>query len=297
MKDSRTMYSESFKEYTLSQSQLELLHDTLFGILLDVKQICYKAQATFLLSGGTVLGAVRHGDFIPWDDDLDIMMFRTDYQKFRDYFNNDESLKAKYDLVEPLEPHYTNKKPKLFLKKSIFKEVVYDGLPARFSKVFLDIFIIENVPASYIARRIVGSLYDFAFVASSLVADYKYPSRIIIDKGKTNMELKKYYGLRRFFGGILFVFGGMRFYIWLTTILSHSSKETGWVAIPSGIRYNREVFEKEMFSDVINMPFRGEMFLIPRRYDRYLSNLYNNYMQIPDESKRIVHSAVSFELL
>ena len=295
MKTSKVMYTEAFREYTLTESQLELLHKTLFEMLLDVKRVCDAHHITFLLSGGTMLGAVRHKGFIPWDDDMDIMMLRSEYLKFREYFVKETG--DKYDLVEPLDKYYTNKKPKIFLKRSVFKEVVYAGLPERFSRVFLDVFLIEDVPASKFARKVVGKVYDFAFLASSLAADYKYPSPILLEKSRTNEELRKYYGFRRKLGAILNIFFGMRFYIWITTKVSHTKSETGWVAVPSAIRYNREVFEKRMFTELIEVSFNEVKFMIPKDYDTYLKNLYNDYMQLPKEEDRIVHSTAEFRLL
>ena len=295
MKTSKVMYTEAFIDLTLTEDQLKMLHDTLFKMLLDVKRVCDAHNITFLLSGGTVLGAVRHGGFIPWDDDLDIMMLRSEYQKFREVFIRETG--DKYDLVEPLEEFYTNKKPKIFLKKSVYKEVVYAGLPEKFNRVFLDVFLIEDVPASQGMRKFIGKIYDFAFLASSLAADFKYPSPLILDRCKINKELKKYYRFRRTLGAIFNLFFGMRFYIWVTTKLSHVRRETGWVAIPSASRYNNQVFEKSMFTEVVDVLFNGEKFKMPKDYDFYLEKLYSDYMQLPKETERIVHSAAEFKLL
>ena len=295
LKTSKVVYSEAFRDYSLTDTQLQLLHNTLFDMLLDIKKVCDANHITFLLSGGTMLGAIRHKGFIPWDDDVDIMMLRSEYLRFRNVFI--ESTGDKYDLVEPLEPFYTNKKPKVFLKKSVYKEVVCSGLPDRFSRVFLDIFLIEDVPASPVLRWFVGKVFDFAFLASSLAADYKYPSPLMLEKCQSNKELKNYYYFRRYLGAFFDHFFGMRFYIWITTKLSHVDTETGWVAIPTGVRYNREVFKKTMFTDLITVSFNGVDFCIPRNYDLYLRNLYKDYMQIPNETDRLVHSTSEFKLL
>ena len=118
MKKQKDIYSKVFNEFVFSDSQIELLHKTLFDMLMDIKRVCEKHDITFLLSGGSMLGAVRHKGFIPWDDDLDIMMLRSEYVKFRKAVLSE--MTDKYDLVEPLDGKYTNKKPKLFLKNSVF---------------------------------------------------------------------------------------------------------------------------------------------------------------------------------
>lgn len=295
MKKSKDIYTDAFREYRFSDEQLTLLHETLFDMLADMKDVCDKHDIKFILAGGTMLGAIRHKGFIPWDDDLDVLMLRSEYEKFRDVFINDTG--DKYDLVEPLDGQYTNKKPKVFLKKSIFTEVNFAGLPEQYRKVFIDIFIIENVPASPVTRKIIGKLHDFAFFAASFAADYKYPSPIILAKAEENEEIKQYYNKRRKIGHLFNIFFGMRFYIWLTTKLGHTNKETGWVAVPASFGYNREVFPKTLFIDLIEVPFNGRLFYVPRDYDAYLKNLYRDYMTLPPEDKRAVHSCAEFKLL
>ena len=106
MKKQKDIYSKVFSEFVFSDEQIELLHNTLFDMLMDIKRVCDKHGITFLLSGGSMLGAVRHKGFIPWDDDLDIMMLRSEYVKFREAVLSE--MTDKYDLVEPLDGKYTN---------------------------------------------------------------------------------------------------------------------------------------------------------------------------------------------
>ena len=77
MKKQKDVYSKVFSEFIFSDEQIELLHQTLFGMLMDIKKVCDKYNIDILLAGGTMLGAIRHKGFIPWDDDLDLMMLRS----------------------------------------------------------------------------------------------------------------------------------------------------------------------------------------------------------------------------
>ena len=76
MKASTELYSELFKEYILSSRDIRELQVVLYGMLEKVCFLLDKYNIDYMLSGGTLLGAIRHGGFIPWDDDVDIMMTR-----------------------------------------------------------------------------------------------------------------------------------------------------------------------------------------------------------------------------
>lgn len=295
LKSSMVIYGNSFTENTLSSDQLDELHNALFEILLDVKAVCEDNDISYFLCGGTALGAIRHKGFIPWDDDLDIMMLRSEYEKFRNCFRKQYS--EKYLLAEPLDKDYTNKKPKIYLKKSVFKEVVYAGLPDKYNRLFIDIFPIENVPSSKILRRINGALYDFTFIAASLAADYKYPSPIILEKCKEDATLRKYYYTRLKIGRVFHLLGGMEFYLSLTEKLSHVNRVTGVTAMPSAKDYNRIVLPLEMFKESVEVEFNGVLFPVPKDYDRYLTHLYGDYMKLPKEEDRRIHSSAEFKLL
>lgn len=90
---------------------------------------------------------------------------------------------------------------------------------------------------------------------------------------------------------MLSVFFGFRFYMWLEKRLANYKKDQSkFEGIPTGIRYNREVFLKGTLSEVVMHEFEGEQFPIPKNYDTYLTNLYGDYMWIPPVEKREIHA-------
>ena len=294
MKTSKSLYSMAFEEYRLSDDTLERLQDTLLSMLLDVKAACDKHGVDYMLSGGTMLGAVRHHGFIPWDDDADLMMLREQYERFKAIFQ--EELADRYVLGEPLSgDRYVNKMAKIYKKGTTFVEIPKAGIGG-LDMVYIDLFVIENVPPPGLRRKIKGLLYYAAHKASSACSDYRYPSPAIVEKGKTNPEIARYYAQRRRIGAVFSHLGGMRFYLKMCEKIARQKKYTGWLGIPSGIHYTREIFPARVFQELTSVEFCGHEFKAPAAYDEYLSNLYGDYMQLPPPEKRQYHVAYKIDL-
>ena len=256
-------------------------------ILDSIDDFCKKNGIQYFLFSGTLIGAVRHKGYIPWDDDVDIMMTRKQYEKFLEHV---AELDKKYILVQPLTDKYFCKNPKIFKVNTQYIEISNAGVES-FSMLFIDVFIIENMPVSRLKRKILGKIYDFSYKGASVCVDYLYPSPPILQKSKENIELRKYYKLRRRIGFLFCHLGGLKFYLKLVDKIANKSKETGFYGVPSAISYEREVFEKEMFEDIIKVDFCGYRFKAPANYDHYLKNLYGDYMEIPPLEKRELHVA------
>ena len=294
MKSSKTLYSECFPELALAPEQLERLHRVLFGMLKDVKSVCEEQGIPYMLSGGSVLGAVRHGGFIPWDDDIDLMMTREAYTAFAKAIR--QTFPEKYLLAEPLDPNYFCKMPKLYLRNSVYTELAAEGTP-EYHMAYLDVFLIEYVPESAFLRKLRGAVYNFAYKAASVCLDYRCPSPRILEKGKSVPELRRYYGKRRFLGGLFSLLGGMRLYLRINERIARMTAKSGIMAIPAGIGYNREVFPARIFTELRQAEFEGEKFPIPREAEVYLRNLYGeNYMMLPPPEKRETHLATELVL-
>lgn len=294
MKSSKALYSRCFKEYELHGKKLKELQDSLFVMFLDIKRVFELYNIKYMLSGGTLLGAIRHGGFIPWDDDIDLMMVRDEYSKFKEVFATE--LSDKYELVEPLQDEYVVcKQPKIYKKDTVYVEIPTAGIPEH-GKVFIDLFIIENVPAPGIRRKLRAKIYNFAYKAASVCADYTYPSPVIEEKAKSDSELAKYYFFRKRLGSFFAHLGGLKFYLSICNYLGNGRKKTGWMGIPSGIDYEKEIVPAEVFENLTTGTFCGYEVSIPINYDVYLRNLYGDYMQIPPENKREYHAAYRIKL-
>ncbi|MEX5396987.1 phosphorylcholine transferase LicD [Streptococcus sp. ZJ93] len=294
MKTSKELYSQAFSEYHLDDEMIKKLQEELLSIFLDIKSVCDKYQISYMMAGGSLLGTIRHQGFIPWDDDMDLMMFREDYERFREHFS--QKFSDKYLLAEPLfHEKYFYKMPKVYKKGTTYIEIANAGLKA-FDMIFIDIFIIEDLPESRLIRKLKGSLYNLAYKLSSVCIDYLYPSPVIEKVGGQNEGVMKYYQFRKRLGWLASHLGGIHFYLELCDRLARQKKSSSVVGLPSGISFEREVFPRDILTRTTMGSFCGYDVHIPLQYDIYLSNLYGeNYMMLPPEEKREFHVAYKVE--
>lgn len=294
MRKGKTVLSEHFKEYTLSNEDLHRLQDCLLEMLVAVKKMCDENHIMYMVTGGTCLGAVRHQGFIPWDDDIDIVVSRDEYYRFKKTFN--EQGFEDYFLAEPvITDGYFYKMPKIYNRRTKLIPVREEGY-RKFGMVSIDVFIIENAPESKLRRTIRAKLYNFAFHAASLCFDYNYPSKPIEEKCKYDSEVRKYFGFRKKLGFLFAHAGGIKFYLRICERLAKYPKKTSLICIPSGISYDREILPRSAFDGVIEGEFCGYKVNLPVGYDLYLRNLYKDYMEIPPVEKREIHVAYEMQL-
>ncbi|MFR1566231.1 MAG: phosphorylcholine transferase LicD [Christensenellales bacterium] len=287
------MSNRCFGQFKLSDSGIEKLHKTLIVIMDDIDFVCRKFGIIYMLGGGSCLGAVRHKGFIPWDDDIDIMMYYNEMlclgKRLKEEFGD------KYEIYYPLCSVGAGRMMKIFLNGTSFVEISKENMPLP-NKIFIDVFPIIPLPSSKFKRKLNGAVHKFAARMYSYGLMSKYPSDTMLKISETDNSLKKYYAKRRRIGRFARIFFGLRF--WKFIILHYEKnrmKKTYVEGIPSGIDYNREVFEKGFFTEVKEAEFEGRKYFIPSRYDEYLINLYKDYMQIPPPEKRECHYAVEID--
>ncbi len=276
-----------YTEYKLDDEKIEQLHRVLLHMLKDFKACCEKYGFRYMLGGGTCLGAVRHKGFIPWDDDVDIMMPREDFEKIGQAMK--ECYGDKYSVTDPFECHLLN----ILLNGTVYEEI-WNGDPSRRMSIFLDIYPIDNMPKG--KRRLRSARFYWAKHAHSFILEYKYPSEYVKKIEQTDKDVKSYYKKRRFLGRLFNFFGGCNHYNKVVYKLARYKKETGYLGIPCAIAYNREKFRAEVLTDSVDAEFCGENFKIPKFYDEYLTNLYgSDYMTPPPPEKREIHVSARVE--
>ena len=246
-----------------------------------IHDICKKLDLHYFLAYGTLIGAVRHNGYIPWDDDLDIMMPRPDYERLVAYFMENEESLAPYKLFTPdTVADYPYMIARICdCRYTIVTENEKDcGMGA-----FVDIYPMDGV----------GNDWDKAVAYSKSCG--KYASLCFLStrercvKGLTTSKLKL---LIKFPAFLLAKLIGKR---WFMNKLAAKAKPCdyensdyiAWVSWEAG--GENAIFPKAWFENVKELDFENFKFYIPEQYDAILKKSYGDYMQLPPEEDRIAH--------
>lgn len=276
---------------SISDSQRKELQNVLLEMYSDILSVCKKYKIIPYLGGGSALGAIRHKGFIPWDDDLDINMTRSDYKRFCKVFNKE--LSEKYILCAP---NYSKESitrfPKIIKKNTKFVEIVGTKNP-RLQGVFLDIFIIENVPMNKLHRVLKGYMCNLLEFIAGRVQMYK-------DSDDDAKKLLKKTGVSYYinrFVGFLFSFKSAYFWNDLVDKSVRYNKKSKLCNMPTGRKhYFGEIFEKTKLFPEVYVDFENIKAPVFKGYDYYLKNLYGDYMVIPQKNKREKHFVKEIKL-
>lgn len=251
------------EESALRQIQLQELE-----LLLMFRQMCEENHLTYYLTGGSLLGAVRHKGFIPWDDDIDVAMPRKDYDRFAQLCAR--SLGAEYC--------YRNERT-AFNYPHFFSKLAYAAGSGKSERAYIDIFPLDVCPDKDAAA--VAFFKTLAIVTSAImdkvtddfVCGYTKKYAIVLWKILRRFPLRLLYAMRH---GIRKGFG-----------LLGSGKQVcnvgGLYSFPG------EVHQKEWFSEFTELSFEGHLFSVPADWDGLLRNMYGQYMVLPPESERFGH--------
>ncbi|MCL1840239.1 MAG: LicD family protein [Propionibacteriaceae bacterium] len=244
----------------------------LLKILEDVKAVCDRHDIRFCLAWGSLLGAIRHHGFIPWDDDIDIMMTRADYERF---FAVRDELGPDYMIQDwRTEPEYWNFHPKVrLLSPKPYTEEMIADVTTR-NGMFLDIFLLDEVPApTSLSQFAISALLAGARVVLSakqyghndphaIVRALSYGARLV---RKSTLAKVMLWGATRWDGA------GCR-----------------WMVCYGGdLRHRRRAVPAATYRDLIQVPFEHTQMPVPREYDRLLRSRYGNYLQLPPVAQRV----------
>ena len=243
----------------LKQIQLQILD--------DVTAFCEKENLTYYLAYGTLIGAIRHNGYIPWDDDIDIAMPRKDYEYFCKNYNKNTS---KYRICEfETDPEYLYAFGKVIDTETRLIEnchIKYD------LGVNIDVFPLDKVDAEGRMIKHEQLIRKIIFVKTMPWDDKKSLLRnIILTAGRVVCSVIPLKSLIKY-------------------TINYGKKlqndDTGYVSVPVEGAYNLAPWNEELFKCAVPHEFEGRTFMIPNGYNEWLTSLYGDYMQLPPEDKR-----------
>ena len=252
---------------TLRKVQLKEL-----DILLEVKRICEKHQIRYQLAGGTLLGAIRHKGFIPWDDDIDITMLREDYERFLEIAPREISPEC-YVESSRANPDYVYSFCKVKANGTTFIEQCTSNLGIH-PGVWIDIFPLDDIPE-----------VDYSVLDKRDAQIRRWQTAVDYNAGV--ITLKK--PLSIFYFKLLGVLNRHKLMYRKERVMQKANSKDGQFVIdyscPYG--YRKTIFPVSLYRDLIEVEFEGHMFSVVRDYDRVLTQFYGDYMQLPPVEKRV----------
>ncbi len=280
----------------VSEQDLHNLKAVLLNMMQDIHNVCMHRNIRYSLLGGSMLGAIRHQGFIPWDDDIDIVMPREDWERFKDIFQTD--MGGKYVLEAP---GYGDKDTKTFFGKVYLKGTTLlelQDLSSPFEKgIWIDIFVLENVSDSPLVRWFDGLVSDCWRIVSTCQQYYRYPNELMDAYMGATPASKWYYRARKFVGFCFSFISHKRFVALYDRFVSRHKKTRTYVTVPASRKFYRgEILPATVFMPFHLVKFEDRQFLSMADPHAYCRNLYGDtYMQEPPPEKRERHFFVKLD--
>lgn len=218
-----------------------------------IHNICEKNNINYFIEAGTLLGAVRHKGFIPWDDDADVAMFREDYEKFleiapeelpHDLFLQTEKTDAAYNhLTSPCKIRCND----TITLSVAYSKNVHNG-------IWVDVFPIDNLPVNTEVLE-NQKMIAYELWMNSHKISFEEKQKIFKKMQEMNLENSLY-------------------------------SSYGVECVSRG----DYIFNNNSLKDKVKYEFEGELFYGPRDYDEYLTNMFGNYMKLPPIEKQKPHN-------
>ena len=281
--------------HELTEKESEALKKVLMEIYIAVAEVCKKHHLTIMLCAGSCLGAIRHKGFIPWDDDLDVLMPRKDYDRLIELLK-EGMLSDKYEFDAP-DKHKDAKHVflKIYKKNTINEDIFSEGNP--FPKgICIDIFSLDAVPETKFGQFIKGFIANALMFISILVLYAQYPNPKLKAFVSLDKILSRRYKFKCFLGKIFGIIPHYKWVWWYDCFVA-STNESKYLGIPVGNNYyTGEILPYDVYLPVAKAIFEGVEVNIPHDYDTYLRRSYKDYMQLPPVEKRERHFTVKFQL-
>ncbi len=254
------------------------VQNKILDIMKYIDQICRENDITYYIMGGTALGAVRHGGFIPWDDDLDIFMTPDQYERFKRVFENEKS--DKYVLQEwRTTPQYLEY-AKIRMNGTTFIEHAFAKKKDMHHGIYVDIMILHKVPENRLIQKLV-------YFESKYVTFFALTQRNWVPKNKKQKVAVKL--LKLLPNQLLAKKCYKRIYKY-----DDLDKNFCWCYWITKASFAKGLFEAENFNEPADIVFEDTVLKGPNNIKEYLRLRYGDYMKVPslEEQKMDIHAEI-----
>ena len=267
------------EELTLSEK-----HNASLELLCEFVEICREYNLRYDLCGGTLLGAVRHHGFIPWDDDVDVCMPRPDYERLIEL-----KLSGKLKLSDKIE--FVCSRDNTLARqfgRYIRKDISYErNMSEDYDSPFygMDIFIVDGIPQNNV-------LFNIHLFFLRQIRRFMLTS---IQKSGTTRKGELARIIKDSYRPILKKIGPYRLARQMDSLCKlYSFDRCKYVGCVSGMYGKREKWLKTDMMPQMSLPFENKQFMSFEKCDIYLGNLYGEYMKLPPKEKQLPHGAPAF---
>lgn len=267
------------------KKNIDLLHEADLEIVKEVVRICDENGLMYYMLGGTMLGAIRHNGFIPWDDDIDLGLPRKDYEKFLEIAPKlmPKHLKLVNYKTDP-EYHY-------YITRILDTEtkVVENRFASekKYTNVSIDVFPLDGTPNNKFIRKI----YCTRLMAHRAMSSLANKDLLDVKKKRKWNEKLLFEFMRLFPTDKMF-----NFYNQLNKcdklLKKYPMSESMFTGNMMGAYKVRELVDTSWYGEDAFYEFDGVKLRGLKEYDKYLTQLYGDYMQLPPEDRRTIHFSI-----
>ena len=277
------MIKKKLTKYKFSNSELRKVQLKSLELILEFKRFCEENNLKWFLCGGGCIGAIRHGGFIPWDDDLDVFMMRKDYERF---FSVAKKSKLSFHVIRTSEKVFSGQTFISVTDKNttvIKKEQIGLKIPRG---ITIDVFPLDATPSNFFKQQIqmlnarLFSLYITSVVPKNhgfFISLICFILLSLIPSFKLRIKL-----------ALLFE----------KNMSKYNIDDCNYVKeLCAGPKYMKNIYKKSLFKKGELKKFENTFLPVPNGYDEYLKIAFGNYMELPPENERInSHDIVFIDL-
>lgn len=257
----------------ITEQELKHIQSNLLNLLLEFDSICKEHNITYYLDGGSVLGAMRHGGFIPWDDDVDILIKSSEFDKLMTVIDKELALRPDR-LFSYLGREYNHHKPFARYVNTVNPHIVRSAITeANYPPgIFLDIFIIDPVPSSKLDNH-----------RKTLEQSEDWFHKLL--DGSTSMPYWKYMSIN-----IIEKFTGQRpiYTHFINKLSAYTDEEADYYIPRNGFNY--AVYDADVFQEPTYVDFEGHRLPAPTMPEKFVRTHYSiDWFLLPPPEKRLSH--------